>query len=116
MSEERRSSIRVTRKLPPSDFKIQKNQVFTPSFYAEVIDISLTGVRLAAPHLIPLGEKILVSITLPTNGVPKFKTFKMEVCVTRVSTVQKLGKFEVGGKFLEISEEAKSAIHSFYLS
>ncbi len=113
---DRRAYARITCNLLPSDFKIPDNPKFDTFSYAQIKDISPVGVRLVVPKAVPLGDNLLLSLSLPTHAKPKYKNFRIVLSVTWISGSSKPGEFEFGGKFTGITEEAQNEIRNYCLA
>lgn len=113
MSQERRAYARVRCSLLPSDYKIYDDLQNISTFYAQVKDLSPVGVRLVVPKYIPQGHNIELLLTLPTNSSPKYRHFKINVTVIWASKTVKSDRFEMGGQFLNMSEDAKTVILNY---
>jgi len=72
-------------------------------------DLSGGGIQFETDEDVPKGIKLLVRIKMPKLG--KFFTVNAEVTHSKKMSG---GVYDIGAKFLNISQEAKEAINMFY--
>ena len=109
MTQERRYSVRVHLMPLPCSYKVPGRAGDKSSYFATVKDISLTGVRLQMFNPVSLGGVLTVSLTLPG-----YRTIEVVVIPNRIFQSKKAGEYEISGRFLALSDDAKDVISRFY--
>lgn len=107
---ERRTSVRIACDLPSSFRDVENGTGDKTSRFALIKDISRGGVRLRVHHFIPLADRLIISL-----GLPKQRAIEVSVHPQWISEIPSLGFFDVGAKFIDLTEDAKIAIHNFQL-
>jgi c-di-GMP-binding flagellar brake protein YcgR len=112
MELDRRLSARVSCDLP-SSFKNLSNPKDTSARFTMVKNISTGGVRLDVPGPIPITGKLKLTLTLPCATVPKYRTFEVQLSIVWVSNAPGPNMFHIGGQFMDLSEETRTAVENF---
>jgi c-di-GMP-binding flagellar brake protein YcgR len=104
---ERRGSVRIPCELP-SSYRNLVDPTDKSSRFSLVKDISHGGVKLNVQHFIPLADKLILSL-----NIPRHRTLDVRVAPAWITEEPSTGTFNLGARFLEISEEARIAIQNF---
>ena len=105
--QERRQAVRVECELSTS-FRDLDSEHPTRIEGAVVKNISRGGLKIRVDGFIPIQDRLYIYLHLPTH-----QTLEIQVRPAWIVELPHLNKFEMGARFVEMSEEHEKAIENF---
>lgn len=104
---ERRQSIRVECELTTSYRDLDSNN---PSRVecAVIKNISRSGVKIRVEGFVPIQDRLYIYLHLPTH-----QTIEVQVKPAWIVELPHLNQYEIGARFVEMSEDHEKAIENF---
>lgn len=107
MENEKRKHPRVACEIDSSFWNLDRVATAAP-VTTVVKDISEGGIRFRAGHFVPVHNKLLFKIQ-----IPKQKCIEVVAQPAWIWEVQSLSRFDIGAKFLSLSEDDREIIKQF---
>ena len=105
--QERRQTVRVLCEVP-TQFRNLDTDSMQPISNATVTNISRNGVCIQTDQFIPIQARLYIYLSLPDQP-----TIEVRVAPAWVAELPHSGKYEIGGRFVDMGPESEETIQNF---